>query len=62
LTRFALYDRLKQLGNVCVTVGLPHYSYFFGRDLLCGSTGTVFGPGFGESGFFLGVGDGVDLL
>jgi hypothetical protein len=36
--------------------------YFFGGVRLCGSTGTVFGPGFGASGFFLGVGDGVDLL
>lgn len=40
-----------------------HYChYFFGGVRLCGSTGTVFGPGFGASGFFLGVGDGVDLL
>jgi hypothetical protein len=36
--------------------------YFFGVVRLCGVTGTVFGPGFGASGFFLGVGDGVDLL
>jgi len=36
--------------------------YFLGVDRLCGFTGTVFGPGFGVSGFFLGVGEGVDLL
>jgi len=36
--------------------------YFFGGVLLCGSTGTVLGPGFGASGFVLGAGDGVDLL
>jgi len=36
--------------------------YFFGGVRLCGFSGTVFGPGFGASGFFLGVGDGVDLL
>ena len=47
---------------MCMAVERWHYSYFFGLDLLCGSTGTVFGPGFGASGFFLGVGDGVDLL
>ena len=39
------------------------YRYFFlGGFRLCGSTGTVLGPGFNVSGFFLGVGDGVDLL
>jgi hypothetical protein len=36
--------------------------YFFGGLLLCGSTGTVFGPGFGLSGFFLGTGEGFVLL
>jgi hypothetical protein len=36
--------------------------YFFGGVRLCGLTGTVFGPGLGASGFFLGVGDGVGLL
>jgi len=33
-----------------------------GFDLLCGSTGTVFGPGLGAFGFFLGLGEGLDLL
>ena len=48
---------------MCVAVKSGHCCYyFFGLDRLCGSTGTVFGPGFGASGFFLGVGDGVDLL
>jgi len=49
---------------MCVTVKHWHccHFYFFGGVRLCGSTGTVFGPGFGASGFFLGVGDGVDLL
>jgi hypothetical protein len=52
-----------RLGIVCdcEAFALFHF-YFFGGVLLCGATGTVFGPGFGESGFFLGVGDGVDLL
>ena len=36
--------------------------YLFGGVLLCGFTGTIFGPGLGALGFFLGVGDGVDLL
>lgn len=36
--------------------------YYLGFDLLCGFTGTVLGPGFGEFGFFLGVGEGFDLL
>jgi hypothetical protein len=47
---------------MCVAVERWHFSYFFGRDCLCESTGTVFGPGLGESGFFLGIGEGVDLL
>ena len=48
---------------MCVAVKRWHCChYFFGGVRLCGSTGTVFGPGFGASGFFLGVGDGVDLL
>jgi len=33
-----------------------------GGVLLCGLTGTVFGPGLGAFGFLLGTGDGVDLL
>ncbi len=37
-------------------------SYFAGGVRLCGGIGTVLGPGFGALGFFLGVGDGVDLL
>lgn len=36
--------------------------YYFGGLRLWGDTGTVLGPGFGESGFFLGVGEGVYLL
>jgi hypothetical protein len=36
--------------------------YLFGGVLLCGLTGTFLGPGLGALGFFLGVGDGVDLL
>jgi hypothetical protein len=36
--------------------------YLLGGVLLCGSTGTVFGPGLGLSEFFLGVELGVDLL
>jgi hypothetical protein len=48
---------------MCVAVKRWHYNHLlFGGVLLCGSTGTVFGPGFGASGFFLGAGDGVDLL
>jgi hypothetical protein len=48
---------------MCVAVKRWHCNHLlFGGVLLCGSTGTVFGPGFGASGFFLGVGDGVDLL
>ncbi len=35
---------------------------YFGGVLRWGFTGTVFGPGFGLSGFGLGVGEGVDLL
>jgi hypothetical protein len=33
-----------------------------GAPRLCGLTGTVFDPGFGLFGFFLGVGEGIDLL
>src|SRR5690606_2708610 len=52
-----------QIVSNCVAVKRWHCChYFFGGVRLCGSTGTVFGPGFGASGFFLGVGDGVDLL
>jgi hypothetical protein len=40
----------------------PNPIYFEGGVRLCGFTGTVLGPGFGASGFFLGVGDGIDLL
>jgi len=36
--------------------------YLLGGVRLWGDTGTVFGPGFGAFGYFLGVGDGVDLL
>jgi hypothetical protein len=35
---------------------------YLGGFLLCGLTGTVFGPGLGLSGLVLGVGLGVDLL
>ncbi len=35
---------------------------YLGGDLLCGTTGTVLGPGFGASGFFLGTCEGFDLL
>jgi hypothetical protein len=53
---------LVRLGNVCGCEVWAYFYYYFGDDLLCGLTGTVFGPGLGASGFFLGVGDGVDLL
>ena len=36
--------------------------HYLGGFRLCGFTGTVFGPGFGLLGFFLGTGEGVDLL
>ena len=49
----------ERLGNV---YGFMRWHYFLGGVRLCGVTGTVFGPGFGASGFFLGVGEGVDLL
>jgi hypothetical protein len=39
-----------------------HLFYLLGVVLLCGFTGTVFGPGFGALGLTLGVGDGVLLL
>ena len=59
--KFWFAGRLVRLGNVCgCQRGLANH--FFGGVLLCGSTGTVFGPGFGASGFFLGTGEGVDLL
>jgi hypothetical protein len=43
-------DAHKLINSLCL--------YFDGGDLLCGTTGTVLGPGFGVLGFFLGIGAG----
>lgn len=67
LTSFGLSGWLfERLNNVygyegsAINFTLP--IYFEGGVRLCGGIGTVLGPGFGALGFFLGVGDGVDLL
>lgn len=45
-----------------MTGDVTHKNYYFGGVRLCGLTGTVLGPGLGLFGFFLGTGEGVDLL